>query len=82
MFCSEQNQSTNLSLFLLCILLGSILLFGNSGCGSALNQRNYQECVPELEEDRQKVRVGNGYSYKAQSYEECRAPARYRLDSD
>ena len=38
--------------------------------------------MPKLEEERQKVRVGNGFSYKAQTYEECRAPARYRLDSD
>ena len=36
----------------------------------------------EIEEERQKVRVRNAFSYKAQSYEECRAPARYSLDSD
>lgn len=82
MFCSEQNKPTNRVHFLLCVLLGSILLLGNSSCGSSLNQQNYRECIPKLEEDRQKVRIGNGYSYKAPSYEECRAPVRYRLDAD
>ena len=47
-----------------------------------LNQKNYSQCIDEIEEDRQKVRVGNLFSYKAQSFEECRSPARYRLDLD
>ena len=81
-FFSEQNQLINILQILLLIFIVNYLLIGNSGCGSKLNQKNYNECIPELEDERQKVRVGNGFSYKAQAYEECRAPARYRLDSD
>ena len=81
-FFSEQNQLINIRYILILIFFVSFLLFGNSGCGSSLNQKNYNECMHKLEEERQKVRVGDGFSYKAQSYEECRAPARYRLDSD
>ena len=81
-FFSEQNQLINIRHILLLIIFVNILLIGNSGCGSTLNQKNYKECIPKLEEERQKVRVGNGFSYKAPPYEECRAPARYRLDSD
>ena len=81
-FFSEQNQLINIQHFLLLIFIVNILLIGNSGCGSSLNQKNYKECMPKLEEERQKVRVGKGFSYKAQTFEECRAPARYRLDSD
>ena len=81
-FFSEQNQLINIRHILLLIIFVNFLLIGNSGCGSTLNQKNYNECIPKLEEERQKVRVGNGFSYKAQTYEECRAPARYRLDSD
>ena len=81
-FCSEQNKLINIRHILLLIFFVKILLFCNVGCGSKYNQKNYNECIPKLEEERQKVRVGNGFSYKAQTYEECRAPARYRLDSD
>ena len=81
-FFSEQNQLINIRHILLLIIFVNILLIGISGCGSTLNQKNYNECIPKLEEERQKVRVGNGFSYKAQPYEECRAPVRYRLDSD
>ena len=81
-FFSEQNQLINIRHILLLIIFVNILLIGISGCGSTLNQKNYNECVPELEEERQKVRVGNRFSYKAQTFEECRAPVRYRLDSD
>ena len=81
-YFSEQNQLINILQILLLIFIVNFLLIGNSGCGSTFNQKNYNECIPELEEERQKVRVGNGFSYKAQTYEECRAPARYRLDSD
>ena len=81
-FFSEQNQLINILQILLLILIVSFLLISNSGCGSTLNQKNYKKCIPKLEEERQKVRVGNGFSYKAQTYEECRAPARYKLDSD
>ena len=81
-FFSENNQLVNIRKELHLIFIVSFLLIGNSGCGSTFNQKNYNECIPELEEERQKVRVGNGFSYKAQAYEECRAPARYKLDSD
>ena len=81
-FFTEQNKLINIRHILLLIIFVNILLIGISGCGSTLNQKNYNECIPKLEEERQKVRVGNGFSYKAQTYEECRAPARYRLDSD
>ena len=81
-FCSEQNKLINIRHILLLIFFVIILLFFNVGCGSTVNQKNYNECISLLEDERQKVRVGNGFSYKAQTYEECRAPARYRLDSD
>ena len=35
-----------------------------------------------LEKDRQGVRAGNGFSYNSQSFEECRAPARFQTDAD
>ena len=81
-FFSEQNQLINIRQILLLVFIVIILLIGNSGCSSTFNQKNYNECVPKLEEERQKVRVGNRFSYKAQTFEECRAPVRYRLDSD
>ena len=81
-FFIEQSKLINIRQILLLIFFVIFLLFGNSGCGSSLNQKNYNECIHKLEEERQKVRVGDGFSYKAQSYEECRAPARYRMDSD
>ncbi len=81
-FFSEQNQLINNQHILILIFFVIFLLFGNCGCGSTVNQKNYNECIHKLEEERQKVRVGKGFSYKAQTYEECRAPARYRLDSD
>ena len=35
-----------------------------------------------LEEDRQKIRLGKGYTYNSQSFEECRAPARFQTGAD
>ena len=81
-FFTEQNKLINIRHILLLIFFVKILLFCNVGCGSKVNQKNYNGCISLLEEERQKVRVGNGFSYKAQTYDECRAPARYRLDSD
>ena len=81
-FVTEQNRLINIRYILLLIFFVKILLFCNVGCGSKVNQKNYNGCISLLEEERQKVRVGDRFSYKAQSYEECRAPARYRLDSD
>ena len=73
---------TTLPHFLLCALLVNILLIGNCGCGASLNQKNYLECRKLLEEDRQKIRLGNGYTYNSKSFEECRAPARFQIDAD
>ena len=81
-FFLEQSKLINIRQILHLIFFVNIFLIGNSGCGSSLNQKNYNECIHKLEEERQKVRIGKGFSYKAQTYEECRAPARYRLDSD
>ena len=81
-FFTEQNQLFNIRHILILFFFAIFLLIGNNGCGSTVNQKNYYKCIHKLEEERQKVRVGNGFSYKAQNYEECRAPARYRLDSD
>ena len=81
-FFIEQSKLINARQILLLISIISFILIGNSSCRSSLNQENYNECMHKLEEERQKVRVGDGFSYKAQSYEECRAPARYRFDSD
>ena len=78
----EEYKLINIRYILLLIFFVKILLFCNVGCGTTVNQKNYNECISLLEDERQKVRVGNGFSYKAQTYEECRAPARYRLDSD
>jgi len=73
---------TTLPSFLLCALLLSIFLPVISGCGTSLNQKNYLECRQMLEKDRQRVRAGNGFSYNSQSFEECRASARFQIDSD
>ena len=81
-FLSEQNQLINIRYILILFFFTILFLIRNSGCGSTVNQKNYYKCIHKLEEERQKVRVGDGFSYKAQSYEECRAPARYRLDSN
>ena len=81
-YLTEEYKLINIRYILLLIFFVKILLFCNVGCGTTVNQKNYNECISLLEDERQKVRVGNGFSYKAQTYEECRAPARYRLDSD
>ena len=81
-YFSEQSQIINLRLFLILIFSTNFLLIFNLGCSTSINQKNYNQCIDELEEERQKVRLGKLFSYKAQSYEECRAPARYRLDAD
>ena len=67
---------------LLCALLVSLIFLLISGCANSLNHENYLECKPKLEADRQKARAGQAYSYKSQSYEECRAPAIYRTNED
>ena len=81
-FFSKQSQLINLRGFLILIFSLNLLIFFNLGCGTTHNQKNYNRCKDKLEEERQKVRVGDGFSYKAPNYEECRAPARFSLDSD
>ena len=66
----------------MCALLLSIVLPVISGCGTSLNQKNYLKCRKMLEKDRQKMRAGNEFSYNSQSFEECRASARFQIDSD
>jgi len=66
----------------MCALLLSIVLPVISGCGTSLNQKNYLKCRTLLEKDRQKIRAGNEFSYNSQSFEECRASARFQIDSD
>ena len=63
-------------------LLESLIFLTISGCTNSLNQGNYLECMPNLEVDRQKARAGGAYSYKSQSFEECRAPAIYVTAED
>jgi len=73
---------TTLPSILMCALLLSIVFPVISGCGTSLNQKNYLKCRQMLEKDRQRVRAGNGFSYNSQSFEECRASARFQIDSD
>ena len=81
-FFSKQSQLINLRGFLILFFSLNFLLFFNLGCGTTHNQKNYNRCIEKLEEERQKVRVGGGFIYKSPNYEECRAPARFSLDSD
>ena len=81
-YFSVQRPLINLWFLLILSFYVKFFLFFNLGCGTKINQKNYNQCIDELEEERQKVRLGKLFSYKAQSYEECRAPARYRLDAD
>ncbi|MBT3715285.1 MAG: hypothetical protein HOM71_03180 [Deltaproteobacteria bacterium] len=76
------NFVSSFHLFLKCVLLFSPFLLVINGCETSLNQKNYLECRQMLEKDRQRVRVGNGFSYNSQSFDECRASARFQTDSD
>ena len=58
------------------------VFLGISSCTHSLNKKNYLMCLEKLEIDRQKVREDGGYSYKGQTFEECRSPVRYRINSD
>ena len=69
-------------LFLQCVLLFSIFLLGINGCETSLNQKNYLKCRQMLEKDRQSIRAGNGFSYNSQSFDECRASARFQTGAD
>ncbi|MBT4015565.1 MAG: hypothetical protein HOF14_06560 [Deltaproteobacteria bacterium] len=76
------NFVSSFHLFLKCVLLFSPFLLVINGCETSINQKNYLECRQMLEKDRQRVRVGNGFSYNSQSFDECRASARFQTDSD
>ena len=73
---------TFLKPILLSDLFVSLIFLIIGGCANSLNQDNYVACKPKLEADRQKARAGQAYSYKSQSFEECRAPAIYRTSED
>ena len=81
-YIDVQYNMLNLQFFFILIISLNFLLFFILGCNTKLNQKNYHQCIDKIEEERQKERVGNRFSYKAQSYEECRAPVRYRLEAD
>ena len=72
----------NLPQFLLCALVVNISFIGICGCGTSYNQKNYLDCRNLLEKDRQKIRLGKGFTYKSRSFEECRAPARFQTGAD
>ena len=82
MFIEVHYKRTLLPFFLLCALLGSLIFSGISACGNSLNRNNYLACRASLETDRQKIRAGNGYSYKSESFEECLAPANFQKATD
>ena len=82
MCISEQNIMKFLKHILLGALSVSHIFLLTGSCANSLNQQNYLECKPKIEQDRQKARSGQAYSYKSQSYEECRAPAVYRNAED
>ena len=67
--------------YILIAFFGYSVFWGIIGCTNSLNQKNYLKCRHKLEIDRQEIRKDGGYSYKAQSYEECRSPARYRINT-
>ena len=68
--------------FLMCALILGIFSTLIIACGASFNQKNYLKCRELLEKDRQRVSDGNGFSYNSQSFEECRAPARFQTDVD
>ena len=68
--------------YLLITFFGYSIFWGISGCADSFNQKNYMMCRQKLETERQKIRKDGGYSYNAQSFEECRSPARYRINTD
>ena len=82
MYTSEQNNMKILKYILLGSLSVSLIFLLIGSCANSLNQQNYLECKLKLEQDRQKARSVQAYSYKSQSFEECRAPAVYRNADD
>ena len=82
MCVSEQNNQRLLKHILLFALPLSLVLLLISSCANSLNQQNYSACKLKLEQDRKKARSAEAYSYKSQSFEECRAPTVYRIAED
>jgi hypothetical protein len=82
MCLAEQIKIRLLKHFLLCALPVILIFLAISSCANSLNQKNYFACQLKLEADRQKARTGEAYSYKSQSFEECRSPALYRIAED
>jgi hypothetical protein len=79
---AEQIKIRLLKHFLLAALPVSLIFLAISGCANSLNQENYLACQLKLEEDRQKARAGEAYSYKSLSFKECRSPVLYRIAED
>ena len=82
MCLAEQIKIRLLKHFLITALPVSLIFLAISGCANSLNQENYLACQLKLEEDRQKARAGEAYSYKSLSLEECRSPVLYRIAED
>ena len=82
MYFAKKIKMKLLKHIMLRALLVSLIFLTISGCANSLNQGNYLECMPNLEVDRKKARAGGAYSYKSQSFEECRAPAIYVNEED
>ena len=82
MYFAKKIKMRFLKYIMLCALPISLIFLTISGCTNSLNQGNYLECIPNLEVDRQKARVRGAYSYKSQSFEECRAPTIYVTAED
>jgi len=82
MCLAEQIKIRLLKHFLLCALPVILIFLAISGCANSLNQENYLACQLKLEADRKKARTREAYSYKSQSFEECRSPALYRIAED
>ena len=78
MCISGQNNMRFLKNTLLSALPVSLIFLLISSCANSLNQQNYSACKLKLEQDRKKARSAEAYSYKSQSFEECRAPTVYR----
>lgn len=63
------------------LILFSLLIF--TACSeSSVNLENYNSCHPLQEKERQKSRETNDFSYSSGAFDECRAPARYRMEQE
>ena len=47
------------------------------GCGKSSEMKNYENCLPLLNQERKKARDGQNYSYNSERFLECRAPVQY-----